>query len=80
MINVKSIENNALFDVYPKLYGKKYDTNYLNKRYISLLKTHEILFNNDSAILFSTAGRSELGGNHTDHNLGKVKIKILVLK
>ncbi len=72
MINVKSIENNALFDVYPKLYGKKYDTNYLNKRYISLLKTHEILFNNDSAILFSTAGRSELGGNHTDHNLGKV--------
>lgn len=72
MIDIKSIENNALFDIYPKLYGKKYDTNYLNNRYVSLLKTHKNLFNKDSALLFSTAGRSELGGNHTDHNLGKV--------
>ncbi len=24
------------------------------------------------SILFSTAGRSELGGNHTDHNKGRV--------
>ncbi|NCD04736.1 MAG: galactokinase [Spirochaetia bacterium] len=72
MINVKSIENNALIDIYPKLYGKKFDSSYLNKRYISLLKTHQTLFNKNSALLFSTAGRSELGGNHTDHNLGKV--------
>lgn len=43
-------------------------------RYISLLKRHEELFNCGDApvMLISAPGRTEIGGNHTDHNRGKV--------
>ena len=30
------------------------------------------LFGKESEAIFSTSGRTELGGNHTDHNMGKV--------
>ncbi len=43
-------------------------------RYISLLKRHEETFNSGDGPVFliSAPGRTEIGGNHTDHNRGKV--------
>lgn len=43
-------------------------------RYMQLVKTHERLFHADDASLYliSAPGRSEIIGNHTDHNNGKV--------
>jgi len=43
-------------------------------RYIALLKRHEELFNCEDGpvVLISAPGRTEIGGNHTDHNRGKV--------
>jgi galactokinase len=58
--------------MYPSLYGLNFDESDMDDRYVSLLETHTALFSNKEAMLFTTAGRSELGGNHTDHNLGKV--------
>ena len=60
--------------LYKDLYGDKYDRNDMDKRYESLLRRHEELFgvSEDKVALFSTAGRTELAGNHTDHNLGMV--------
>lgn len=72
MININQIQNNKLHSIYPSLYGNNLDTNYLDNRFISLVDKHKELFNFDSASLFSTSGRTELGGNHTDHNLGKI--------
>lgn len=72
MIDINKIKEGNLHSIYPSLYGSNFDENKLDTRFINLLKTHKELFNKDSADLFSTAGRSELGGNHTDHNLGKV--------
>ena len=48
--------------------------NDMDRRYESLLRRHEELFgvSEDKVALFSTAGRTELAGNHTDHNLGMV--------
>jgi galactokinase len=42
------------------------------KRYIQLLNRHKELFGDAEVIIISTPGRTELGGNHTDHNLGNV--------
>lgn len=72
MINTKEIENGKLHDIYPHLYGCFYKESEMDNRFIKLIKDHNSLFNKKEAMIFSTAGRSELGGNHTDHNLGKV--------
>ena len=40
-------------------------------RYIGLLKRHEELFHeNREVLMISAPGRTEIGGNHTDHNRG----------
>jgi galactokinase len=42
-------------------------------RYTHMLKRHEELFSEDGPVLLVSApGRTEIGGNHTDHNRGKV--------
>lgn len=42
-------------------------------RYTELIKRHEKTFNHDAGLrLISAPGRAEIGGNHTDHNRGKV--------
>jgi len=41
-------------------------------RYNSLIEQHRSIFPSDRLGLFSTPGRTELGGNHTDHNGGIV--------
>ncbi|MBI9108069.1 MAG: galactokinase [Spirochaetales bacterium] len=42
------------------------------KRYLKLLAEHLRLFGDAQAMMVSSPGRTELGGNHTDHNLGTV--------
>ncbi|HHS14119.1 MAG TPA: galactokinase [bacterium] len=41
-------------------------------RYEDLLRCFQKFFDQPAAALFSTPGRSEIGGNHTDHNQGRV--------
>lgn len=55
------------------LYGN--DSAGLNKqmaRYTTLLHEFQRRFPNLAPRIFSTPGRTEIGGNHTDHNHGKV--------
>jgi galactokinase len=62
-------QNKAFFE----LYGK--DAATLQKqadRYTNLLKKFQSAFNKDEAEVFSSPGRTEIGGNHTDHNFGRV--------
>ncbi|WP_028590227.1 galactokinase [Paenibacillus massiliensis] len=42
------------------------------ERYTALLKAYQEHFGASAPVLFSSPGRSEIGGNHTDHNHGKV--------
>ncbi len=53
------------------LYGCN-NTNYHIDRYQDLVKTYTNRFSNEDIHLFSTPGRTEIGGNHTDHNAGRV--------
>ena len=42
-------------------------------RYTRMLKRHEEIVNNsENLLMISAPGRTEIGGNHTDHNRGKV--------
>jgi galactokinase len=41
-------------------------------RYQSLMREFEETFGKDDVALFSSPGRTEIGGNHTDHNFGRV--------
>jgi len=55
-----------------KLYGKN-ALNAQKERYQNAEKAFKELFGAaDNAMIFSASGRTEIGGNHTDHNRGKV--------
>lgn len=70
---LKRIEAGDLEQIYPSLYGAAYDDDGQNRRFSTLVERHLALFgeSQDSRI-YSTPGRTELGGNHTDHNHGHV--------
>ena len=57
-----------------KLYGNDEATvNAQRARYAELLQRHEKTFGTKGSVtLFSAPGRTEIGGNHTDHNRGRV--------
>jgi len=62
--------NNPLFQ---ELYGT--DTTVLKEqadRYASLMSDFENTYGTNDVQLFSSPGRTEIGGNHTDHNHGRV--------
>lgn len=62
--------NNPLFQ---ELYGT--DENVLKgqaARYAGLMNDFQSTYGTDDVQLFSSPGRTEIGGNHTDHNYGRV--------
>ncbi len=65
--------NNGDNKAFRDLYGNdpaKLDRN--AKRYISLLRQFSSSFGEKDVDFFSSPGRTEIGGNHTDHNWGRV--------
>ncbi len=59
--------------VFKELYGT--DSTILEeqaKRYVSLVKDFEATYDSRDISLFSAPGRTEIGGNHTDHQYGRV--------
>ncbi len=54
-----------------KLYGKK-AVPMQRERYEKAEKAFKELFGDTEPMIFSASGRTEIGGNHTDHNRGKV--------
>jgi len=60
-------------EIIQKLYGPdEYALTLQLKRYNRLFDMYCNHFKDMSVYLFSTPGRTEIGGNHTDHNLGRV--------
>jgi len=58
--------------LYRSLYGEAQDKESNNRRITDLYSRYRSIFRSECTSLFSAAGRTELGGNHTDHNNGKV--------
>jgi galactokinase len=71
---LNEISNGNVDDAFKMLYGKKTASIELQRhRYADLIQSFtEIFPGNGDIELFSTPGRTEVGGNHTDHNGGRV--------
>lgn len=60
-------------NIFKELYGN--DATVLaaqGARYAELIEKYKTVFGANEASLFSSPGRTEIGGNHTDHNFGRV--------
>ena len=69
---IRKIESGALDTIFVKLYGAA-DAEGQKARYIRTIKNFEADYGVDRDVsLFSVPGRSEISGNHTDHNHGCV--------
>lgn len=56
-----------------ELYGDQPgETRLQADRYQALVRQYEQSYGDGDVYLFSSPGRTEISGNHTDHNLGKV--------
>jgi galactokinase len=65
--------NNGDNEIFRELYGN--DPGELSrnaKRYIDLLASFNKIFGESDPEFFTSPGRTEIGGNHTDHNFGRV--------
>jgi galactokinase len=67
----KFMNNQSVHNLFAKLYGEAAIKGQID-RYRALMDRHENRFGKADIRLFSTPGRTEIGGNHTDHNAGRV--------
>ncbi len=71
-ILMTEFNNNKYNTLLEDIYIDKGMTQYQIKRYVEALKKYEAIFGEAEVSLFSAPGRSEVCGNHTDHQHGKV--------
>ena len=70
MIAIKNdILNGKFDDIFSTLYG---DVEFARARYAAAVDSFEALYGERDVRLFSAPGRTEVGGNHTDHQHGCV--------
>ena len=69
----QQIQQGAYDAAFVKLYGADVDVNAQRERYISVIDQFENEFGSGRSVrLYSAPGRTEIGGNHTDHQHGRV--------
>lgn len=70
---IEQIQNGKFAQRLKKVYITDEEAEKQTERYISLAKDFDGIFGNRDGIrFFSAPGRTEVGGNHTDHNHGRV--------
>ena len=76
MTQIKSLIekiNEGINPVFTELYGSNAEVLKLQAdRYADLMAEFEKTYGTSDVELFSSPGRTEIGGNHTDHNFGRV--------
>ena len=72
-VEVKNrLQNNELDKELCSIYGDEKLLAYQKKRYVDALCKFETYYGEGDVAVFSAPGRSEIGGNHTDHQHGEV--------
>ncbi len=67
----KRIQSGALNDFFSRLYSTQYSKQI--ERYLAAIDAFQTYYSNrDEIRIFSASGRTEIGGNHTDHQKGCV--------
>lgn len=70
-LNAK-ILNHELDEKIVDLYEDQDLLEYQRNRYLNTLNKFSEYYNDEEVVIYSAAGRSEIGGNHTDHQHGQV--------
>lgn len=75
-MNIKDIKNNILSGSADAVFASLYPADRLEsqrERYIKVIDAFSAIYGDEGEVsLYSVPGRTELGGNHTDHNRGRV--------
>lgn len=71
-ILLTEFQNQTYQDLLTDLYIDTQIIPYQTNRYINAIKEYEKAFGCDEVEIYSAPGRSEIGGNHTDHQHGEV--------
>ncbi|MGN1398700.1 MAG: galactokinase [Erysipelotrichaceae bacterium] len=58
-------------DIFIDLYNDQASLSYQKQRYIRAIEKYEATFSVDNVAVFSVSGRTEIAGNHSDHQKGK---------
>ena len=69
---IEMINGRMCDDVLADIYVDKDKLSYERKRYIEAIEQYITRFGDDDVWIYSAPGRSEIGGNHTDHQHGEV--------
>ncbi|SCW52571.1 galactokinase [Ruminococcaceae bacterium YRB3002] len=69
---VKELSEGAIDSILSDIDPDTFRLNYERERYINAVQEFISLFGDQEVSVFSAPGRSEICGNHTDHQLGKV--------
>ena len=69
---ISEIENGKLDDRLLDIYVDEAMIDYQKERYVNAIKKFEELYGEAEVEIYSAPGRSEVGGNHTDHQRGQV--------
>ena len=69
---IEEIKKGNLDKDFLEIYIDKNKLAYQKQRYIDAIKMYEQYYGLDDVKIFSAPGRSEIGGNHTDHQHGEV--------
>lgn len=68
---IQLLQGDSIRRLFAELYGEKAVEENVT-RYQQLVESYAREFGGDDVMLFSSPGRTEISGNHTDHNHGKV--------
>ena len=68
----EQISEGKLDEIILKLYVDESLLSYQKERYINAISGFEKLYGEADVTIFSAPGRTEIGGNHTDHQHGQV--------
>ena len=69
---IKKIKNGMYDETLKDVYVDEKKISYERERYIKAIESYTENFGEGEIFVFSAPGRSEIGGNHTDHQCGEV--------
>lgn len=69
---INEIKNGSLDERILDIYVDEAKVEYQKNRYVAAIEKYESLYGEDEVTIFSAPGRTEVGGNHTDHQHGEV--------
>ena len=69
---ISEIENGNYDNLFLDIYVDEDKISYQKQRYVNALESYIEEFGEDDVEIYSAPGRSEVGGNHTDHQHGEI--------